>query len=152
MMHGLSFPVLVGPGLCDTITVCQEEDKDIRVDCKIESKPNQINNYVFSISKARNEIIINTNSTTEMADRNFNYKSTVVQLGKDGYRLRLENYVVSENTTFICKTRNKTINRFVEKGKMVTCSTISVFLHSCPWLLLLPLSVYAMQGWNQVSL
>ncbi|KAL4658608.1 hypothetical protein GN956_G3202 [Arapaima gigas] len=142
--------VIVTPSLCKKITVCQEEDRDVRVDCVIEPKPNEIISYIFSMSKGSREYIVNTNSTTVTAAEMFQDISTVEQLGTNTLRLRLHEYKFSENTTFSCKVNTKTANIFVEKGKMLPCSTISVFFHCCPWLLYLLMSLCAVQSWNQV--
>ncbi|XP_036381361.1 thy-1 membrane glycoprotein-like [Megalops cyprinoides] len=126
--------VLVASGFCKKILVCQEET-DIRVECRLEPRQNQINNYEFSISKNNKEAIINTNVTGITADVTFKDKTRVEPLQPFGFKLTLSNFPITENTTFICKTSNLVDSVFIQKGKMETCSAISVFLQSCPWLL-----------------
>uniref|UniRef100_A0A3B3T5I3 Immunoglobulin V-set domain-containing protein n=1 Tax=Paramormyrops kingsleyae TaxID=1676925 RepID=A0A3B3T5I3_9TELE len=142
--------VLLTPGLCKYIIVCQEEDEDIRVDCNIESKANQLPTYTFIMSSGKKEHIINTNSTTEKVADNFKDKSTVEQLPTGGFRLTMSGYQPTENTTFTCRSNTGTNpdHMVVEKGKMLPCSTISVYLHSSSWLFYLLLTFYSIQSWQ----
>lgn len=121
LTHSVLFrlSVLLTPGLCKYITVCQEEDQDIRVDCNIESKANQLPTYTFIMSSGKKEHIINTNSTTERVADQFKGKSTVEQLPTGGFRLRLQGYTPPENTTFTCRSNIGTNpdHMVVEKGK-----------------------------------
>ncbi|KAJ8342453.1 hypothetical protein SKAU_G00323810 [Synaphobranchus kaupii] len=145
--------VLVTPGFCQTTTVCKEEDEDIRVDCNIPPKANQINSYEFSITVRNKETVINSNVTGITADQTFKNITRVESLDSlKGYRLRLSNYPITDNTTFICKASGKGANVFVEKGKMIPCSAISLFLQSCPWLWSLLLFLHVTQSWVPCAL
>ncbi|KAE8287523.1 hypothetical protein D5F01_LYC13568 [Larimichthys crocea] len=41
--------VLLIPASCDPISVCYEDDNDLRVDCWVEPKANKISSYEFSL-------------------------------------------------------------------------------------------------------
>ncbi|KAG5844609.1 hypothetical protein ANANG_G00164310 [Anguilla anguilla] len=139
--------VLVIPGFSQKVTVCKEEDGDVRVDCLIAPKQNQINSYEFSITKGSKEVVINTNVTGKTADPKFKDTTQVDSLDLQGYRLRMRKYQMDENTTFICKATQTTESVMVVKGKMLECSAISLFLHSCPWLVASLLLLHVGQSW-----
>ncbi|KAG7237047.1 hypothetical protein INR49_032870 [Caranx melampygus] len=68
--------VLLIPAQCnDKITVCIEDDKDLRVDCLIEPKPNKINSFEFSWSSGTKESLINTNVSGSSAESQFKDKA-----------------------------------------------------------------------------
>ncbi|KAG9341478.1 hypothetical protein JZ751_019288 [Albula glossodonta] len=137
----------LAPGLCQTIKVCREEDGEVRVDCLIQPKPNTINTFEFSMFKGGKETVIITNVTGITADQSYKGKTRVEQLEPHGYRLTLVDVPVNENTTFTCKSSGMT-DSVPLKGQMETCSAISLFLQSCPWLLSLLTLLPLMQSWS----
>ncbi|KAJ8266623.1 hypothetical protein GJAV_G00132660, partial [Gymnothorax javanicus] len=146
-MSSIFLVVLVTPGFCEKATVCKEEDGDIRVDCLIPPEKNKASSYQFSISKGSKETVINTNITGSSADPSFKTNTKVELLDSQGYRLRLSNYQLTEDTTFSCVASEKNAKQVVEKGKMLACSAISVFFHNCPWLLSMLLFFHVTQSW-----
>ncbi|XP_048023477.1 thy-1 membrane glycoprotein-like [Chanodichthys erythropterus] len=138
--------VLMSPVLCQdeesVITVCQEEDKDLRVDCLLEPKPNYHTDYEFSMSKGQKETIINTNISGIMPEPKFRHNTFVTELEPYGFRLTIMSFSITENTTFICKVTKIQKTLFVELDSIQPCSAISVFLLGYPWLsLLIPLCI-----------
>lgn len=112
-------PVLLIPAKCDKITVCIEEDKDLRVDCVINSTSNKINDYEFSWSSGTKEVIINTNVSGSVADSQFKGKKNYVTvLPTNIYRLTLEDPIdiLPHNTTYICKVSGKPARAIFAKG------------------------------------
>ncbi|XP_016332765.1 uncharacterized protein LOC107681113 isoform X1 [Sinocyclocheilus anshuiensis] len=103
----LALGVLMIPVLCQdeesVITVCQEEDNDLRVDCLLEPRHNYHTDYEFSMSKGQKEIIINTNISGIMPEPKFRHNTFVTELEPYGFRLTIMSFTVTENTTFICK-------------------------------------------------
>ncbi len=167
-LNDFSSLVLMIPVLCQdeesVITVCQEEDNDLRVDCLLEPRPNYHTDYEFSMSKGQKEIIINTNISGIMPEPKFRHNTFVTELEPYGFRLTIMSFTVTENTTLICKVTKVQKNLFVELGKAAVlwhyvklnkyflcltltlsllpdsiepCSAISVFLLGYPWLNLL---------------
>ncbi|TRY99630.1 hypothetical protein DNTS_004822 [Danionella cerebrum] len=144
------FIALMTPVMCQgeesAITVCQEEDEDLRVDCLLEAKPNYHKDYEFSMSKGQKEIIINTNISGIMPEPRFRHNTFVTELEPYGFRLTLMSFTITENTTFICKVTRIQESLYVELGSVEPCSAISVFLLGHAWLsLLLPLCILQLQ-------
>uniref|UniRef100_A0A673IA72 Thy-1 membrane glycoprotein-like n=1 Tax=Sinocyclocheilus rhinocerous TaxID=307959 RepID=A0A673IA72_9TELE len=144
--YDFSSSVLMIPVLCQdeesVITVCQEEDNDLRVDCLLEPRPNYHTDYEFSMSKGQKEIIINTNISGIMPEPKFRHNTFVTELEPYGFRLTIMSFAISENTTFICKVTKIQKTLFVELDSVEPCSAISVFLLGYPWLnLLVPLCI-----------
>ncbi|KTF76828.1 hypothetical protein cypCar_00019111 [Cyprinus carpio] len=142
----LVLEVLMMPVLCQgeesVITVCQEEDNDLRVDCLLEPRPNYHTDYEFSMSKGQKEIIINTNISGIMPEPKFRHNTFVTELEPFGFRLTIMSFTITENTTFICKVTKIQKTLFVELDSIEPCSAISVFLLGYPWLnLLVPLCI-----------
>lgn len=110
-------PVLLIPAKCNNITVCIEEDKNLRVDCMINSTSNKINDYEFSWSSERKEVIINTNVSGSVADSQFKL-SSVIELSPIGYRLTLTDAKdkLPHTTTYICKISGHSAQTTVQKG------------------------------------
>lgn len=110
------------PAECELISVCVEDDNDLRVDCMVEPKPSQINSYEFSWSSGTKESLINTNVSGSAAEPKFKDKSNVVELEeRPGYRLTLTGFTDSlpPNTTYICRISGASANINVEKGKQI---------------------------------
>lgn len=120
-LNDFSSLVLMIPVLCQdeesVITVCQEEDNDLRVDCLLEPRPNYHTDYEFSMSKGQKEIIINTNISGIMPEPKFRHNTFVTELEPYGFRLTIMSFTVTENTTLICKVTKVQKNLFVELGK-----------------------------------
>ncbi|KAI4900514.1 hypothetical protein NFI96_020136, partial [Prochilodus magdalenae] len=145
--------VLMSPVLCDDddddddgddlMTVCQEEDKDLRVTCLLKPKPNYHTEYQFSMSSGNKEIIINTNVSGTMPENSFRHNTYVQELEPYGFQLTMMRYTLKKNTTFMCKVIKEEIRLFVESETLQPCSAISLFLQSSPWLLtlLLPFAI-----------
>uniref|UniRef100_A0A3Q2PRF1 Thy-1 membrane glycoprotein-like n=1 Tax=Fundulus heteroclitus TaxID=8078 RepID=A0A3Q2PRF1_FUNHE len=113
--------VLVIPARSELISVCLEEDNDLRVDCRIEPKPNKINSYEFSWSSGTKESLINTNVSGSAAEAQFRDKSEVVELEPHGYRMTLKGFTetLPHNTTYMCKISGQVESVLVEKGRRV---------------------------------
>lgn len=112
-------PVLLTPAKCSEIIVCIEEDDDLRVDCLIDSKIGQINDYEFSWSSGTKEVILNTNVSGSHADSQFkDKKSYVTELSPKGYRLTVEDTKdkLPYNTTYICKVSGVSAQAILQKG------------------------------------
>ncbi|KAM9846994.1 uncharacterized protein ACBR49_010240 [Aulostomus maculatus] len=137
--------VLLIPAQCDRITVCVEDDDDLRVDCLIDPIPNKINTYEFSWSSGSKESLIFTNVSGSAAEAQFKDKSYVTELEPHGYRLTLSGFTATlpHNTTYICKVSGVAIAVTMEKDQLVKCSAVSVFLQSCSsWIVCLMLVLY----------
>lgn len=131
------FGVLLVPVQSDDITVCVEEDNDLRVDCLIEPKKNIIASYEFSWSSGTKETLINTNVSGSSADKQFKDKSYVEELDDHGYRLTLTGFTdtLPHNTTYLCKMAGTVARITVEKSQLVPCSAVSVLLRgSWSWI------------------
>lgn len=111
--------MLLTPAKCSKkIIVCIEED-NLQVDCLIESKSGQINDYEFSWSSGTKEVILNTNVSGSHADSQFkDKKSYVTELIPKGYRLTLEDTKdkLPHNTTYICKVSGVHDQVTLQKG------------------------------------
>uniref|UniRef100_A0A3Q2TH55 Thy-1 membrane glycoprotein-like n=1 Tax=Fundulus heteroclitus TaxID=8078 RepID=A0A3Q2TH55_FUNHE len=134
--------VLVIPARSELISVCLEEDNDLRVDCRIEPKPNKINSYEFSWSSGTKESLINTNVSGSAAEAQFRDKSEVVELEPHGYRMTLKGFTetLPHNTTYMCKISGQVESVLVEKEKLEPCSAVSLFLKSS-WSWIVPLLI-----------
>ncbi|XP_066502764.1 thy-1 membrane glycoprotein-like [Hoplias malabaricus] len=127
----------------DEMTVCQEENKDLKVTCPLRPKASYHTHYEFSMSKGSKEIIINTNVSGTMPEPRFRHNTHVNMMKPYGFILTMLSFTLTENTTFMCKVSNEEKRVFIELESLQPCSAISVFLQSCPWLLtlLLPLAI-----------
>ncbi|XP_053188179.1 thy-1 membrane glycoprotein-like [Scomber japonicus] len=137
--------VLLIPAACEQITVCVEDDEDLRVDCLVEPKANKINSYEFSWSSGSKETLINTNVSGSSAENEFKAKSTVEELSPHGYRMTLKGFKdkLPHNTTYMCKLSGQVASVSIEKDHLVECSAVSVFLQSsCSWIVCLLLFFY----------
>ncbi|XP_071317535.1 uncharacterized protein [Trachinotus anak] len=137
--------VLLIPAKCDLITVCIEDDNDLRVDCLIEPKPNKINSFEFSWSSGTKESLIYTNVSGSSAESQFKDKSTVVELEPHGYRMTLSGFRHSlpHNTTYMCKITGEVARVNVEADQLLPCSAVSMFLKSSwSWIMCLLLAFY----------
>lgn len=114
----LSLALLLLPVQPDQISVCVEDDEDLRVDCMIKPAPNKINSYEFSWSSGTKEVLINTNVSGSKAEAQFNDKSQVVELEPHGYRMTLSDFKdkLPPNTTYMCKIYGEMKQITVEKG------------------------------------
>ncbi|CAN9501322.1 unnamed protein product [Ophioblennius macclurei] len=130
ILFGVFGVLLVPVQSDDKITVCVEEDNDLRVDCLIEPKPNRIASYEFSWSSGTKETVINTNVSGSSADSQFRDKSEVVELEPHGYRMTLKGFTdtLPHNTTYLCKMSSIVARENVEKSNLLTCSAVSVLL------------------------
>lgn len=110
--------LLVPPAQSERISVCTEDDNDLRVDCRIEPKPNKITSYEFSWSSGTKEAIINTNVSGSAAQAQFRDKSQVVELDPHGYRMSLTGFTdqLPHNTTYMCKISGQIESVTVERG------------------------------------
>ncbi|XP_041808935.1 thy-1 membrane glycoprotein-like [Chelmon rostratus] len=141
--------VLLIPAKCDLISVCVDEDNDLRVDCRVEPQPNKISSYEFSWSSGTKESLINTNVSGSSAEAQFKDKSYVKELEPHGYRLILSGFTdkLPHNTTYLCKISGLVARISVEKDQLATCSAVSVFLKSsCSWIVCLLLFFYQTQS------
>ncbi|XP_043995742.1 thy-1 membrane glycoprotein-like [Gambusia affinis] len=138
--------VLLIPVQPQLISVCLEEDEDLRVDCRIEPKPNKINSYEFSWSSGAREALINTNVSGSAAEAQFRDKSEVVELEPHGYRMTLKGFTntLPHNTTYMCKITGQVESINVEKEQLQPCSAVSLFLKSS-WSWIVPLQIFLFQ-------
>ncbi|XP_068187809.1 thy-1 membrane glycoprotein [Antennarius striatus] len=122
--------VLLIPTKCNQISVCVEDDNDLRVDCRMAPQPNKIDSYEFSWSYGTKEFLINTNVSGSSAEGQFKGKSYVNELKPHGYRLTVINFGDKQphNTTYMCKITGVPARINVEKDTLVRCSAVSVFL------------------------
>ncbi|XP_022531719.2 thy-1 membrane glycoprotein [Astyanax mexicanus] len=127
----------------DDMTVCQEEDNDLRVTCPLRPTPDYHTQYEFSMSRGSKEIIINTNVSGTMPEPTFRHNTYVEELQPYGFKLTMMRFTLTENTTFMCKVSKEEKRVFVDLDSLQPCSAISLFLQSYPWLLtlLLPLAI-----------
>ncbi|KAM4726545.1 uncharacterized protein FYW61_012342 isoform 2-T2 [Anableps anableps] len=135
--------VLLIPVRSQLISVCFEEDEDLRVDCRIEPKPNKINSYEFSWSSGTKESLINTNVSGSAAEAQFRDKSEVVELDPHGYRMTLKGFTntLPHNTTYMCKISGQFESINVEKEQLQPCSAVSLFLKTS-WSWIVPLLIF----------
>lgn len=142
MMKSLLFYGVLGviliPAKSDLISVCIEDDRDLRVDCLVEPKPSRINSYEFSWSSGNKEAVINTNVSGAASEARFRDKSYVEELEPHGYRLTLTGFTetLPHNTTYMCKISGNSATITIERDLLLPCSAVSVFLKtSCIWLM-----------------
>lgn len=116
------YPVMLIPVQSQLISVCLEEDEDLRVDCRIEPKLNKISSYEFSWSSGTKEALINTNVSGSAAEAQFRDKSEVVELDPHGYRMTLKGFTntLPHNTTYMCKISGQVESIKVEKGGWIS--------------------------------
>ncbi|KAM8835123.1 uncharacterized protein ACB058_016558 [Synchiropus picturatus] len=131
LVCGLLGALLI-PAECDLITVCVEDDGDLRVDCLVGSKSSQITSYEFSWSLGSKEHLINTNVSGSSAEATFADKSYVTELEPHGFRLTLQGFTDSlpHNTTYMCKNTGKLATVNVERDQLLQCSAVSWFTQS----------------------
>ncbi|KAB5548933.1 hypothetical protein PHYPO_G00061380 [Pangasianodon hypophthalmus] len=156
LVWSVTLSVLMSPIHCDDkdddndddnddeeMTVCQEEDNDLRVTCPLQPKPNYHTEFEFSMSKDKREVIIYTNVSGTMPDPSFRHNTYVQELEPYGFKLTMMHFTITENTTFMCKVTKEAKSLFVDVDTLQPCSAISVFLQSYPQLLslLLPLGI-----------
>uniref|UniRef100_A0A8C6S3K9 Ig-like domain-containing protein n=1 Tax=Neogobius melanostomus TaxID=47308 RepID=A0A8C6S3K9_9GOBI len=142
MIKSLLFYWMLGavliPANSDLISVCIEDDQDLRVDCLVEPKPSRINSYEFSWSSGNKEAVINTNVSGAASEALFRDKSYVEELDPHGYRLTLTGFTetLPHNTTYMCKISGNSATITIERDLLLTCSAVSVFLKtSCIWVM-----------------
>ncbi|CAJ1063963.1 hypothetical protein PFLUV_G00192040 [Xyrichtys novacula] len=136
--------VLLIPAQCELISVCLEDDSDLRVDCRVVPKPNRINSYEFSWTSGSKQFIINTNVSGSAAESQFK-DSYVEELEPHGYRMTLPGFLdkLPHNTTYMCKLSGDGAHISVEKEQLAPCSAVSLFLKSsCFWIISLLLSFF----------
>ncbi|KAM9781947.1 uncharacterized protein ACBT44_022913 [Syngnathus typhle] len=124
--------VLLTPARCDLITVCKEDDGDLRVDCLVQAKPNKINSYEFSWSSGSKQSLINANVSGLAAEAEFKQVSHVTQVDPHGYRLTLSGYQdkLPHNTTYMCKITGEGASINLERDHLIPCGAVNVFLQS----------------------
>uniref|UniRef100_A0AAY5KG14 Immunoglobulin subtype domain-containing protein n=1 Tax=Esox lucius TaxID=8010 RepID=A0AAY5KG14_ESOLU len=137
--------VLLGVGCVivhSELSVCEEEDGDLRIDCHLEPRANQINSYEFSLSTGTVETVINTNVSGSSPDVHYRDRSYVEHLDPHGYRLRLSagTHTVTHinnhpETTFICKISKKIASQIIQKGGLLPCSAERLLVRTCCCLL-----------------
>uniref|UniRef100_A0A672ZSF4 Ig-like domain-containing protein n=1 Tax=Sphaeramia orbicularis TaxID=375764 RepID=A0A672ZSF4_9TELE len=138
ILHSVSYtllcflPVLLIPATCKLITVCIEDDNDLRVDCLIKARPNKIASYEFSWSSGTVESVINTNVSGSSPEARFRDKSTVEELEDGGYRMTLTGFTdtLPHNTTYMCKVTGASDDITVEKDKLIACSAVTFLIKS----------------------
>eukprot|EP00064_Thunnus_orientalis_P018269 superscaffoldBa00004154_g18364 len=137
--------VLLIPATCNLISVCVEDDEDLRVDCLVDPKPNKITDYEFSWSFGSKESLINTNVSGSAAESQFKDKSYVEELDSHRYRMTLKDFrdKLPHNTTYMCKISGVGASVSIERDHLVPCSAVSVLLQSsCSWIVCLLLFFY----------
>ncbi|XP_076129991.1 uncharacterized protein LOC143111626 [Alosa pseudoharengus] len=143
LVNGIILGVFVGPVLSEKITVCQEEDNDLRVDCPVDPTPNQVRmEYEFSMATGGKETLINTNVSGVMADDKFRRDQAYAELLDDILRLTIKDFILSENTTFMCKISGHLESVNIEPDQLVPCSALSAFLSNGALMLSLLSSLY----------
>uniref|UniRef100_A0A3Q3MJP4 Ig-like domain-containing protein n=1 Tax=Labrus bergylta TaxID=56723 RepID=A0A3Q3MJP4_9LABR len=136
--------VLLIPAQCQQISVCVEDDNDLRVDCRVPPKPNKINSYEFSWSIGTKESLINTNVSGSSAEGQVK-GSYVEELEPHGYRMTLPGFIdkLPYNTTYMCQVSGIGDRITVEREQLAPCSAVSMFLKSsCSLIICLLLSFY----------
>lgn len=117
-------PVLLIPAKCDKISVCIENDKDLRMDCLLEPEPNKSNVFQFLWSSGDKEHAITTNYSSLSPETNLKSKSTVEERKAHNYRMTLPNFSdkLPHNSTLLCKLSGKVARVMVEKGELMSVS------------------------------
>lgn len=124
----------------EKISVCVEDDNDLRVDCQVEPKTNKFNTYEFSWSSGNKESLIITNVSGSAAEAKFKDKSYVEELEPHGYRMTLIGFTdgLPHNTTYMCKISGEPARVTLGREQLLPCSAVSVFLKSsCSWMVCL---------------
>ncbi|XP_072302245.1 uncharacterized protein [Eucyclogobius newberryi] len=124
------------PAKSDLISVCIEDDQDLRVDCLVEPKPSRINSYEFSWSYGSKEAVINTNVSGAASESQFRDKSYVEELESRGYRMTLTGYTdtLPHNTTYMCKISGNSATITIERDLLLPCSAV-ILKTSCIWVM-----------------
>ncbi|XP_061902116.1 thy-1 membrane glycoprotein-like [Entelurus aequoreus] len=124
---------LLTPARCELIEVCIEDDDNLRVDCRVKAKANQISSYEFSWSSGSKESLINANVSGLPAESQFRGKSEVTELEPHGYRMTLKGFTdtLPHNTTYLCKITGAGASVTVEKDQLVRCCAVSLILQNC---------------------
>lgn len=114
----LFVPVLLIPAKGDNITVCIDNNNDLRVECQLKPESTKPHNYQFSWSSGNKAVVISTNVSGSSPDNEFKGKITVTQRKAYGYQMTLPNFTekLTGNSTFFCKLSEKTARIVVEKG------------------------------------
>lgn len=138
MFSCILFALVLIPAKCNVrsaITVCVEDDNDLRVDCLGDPKPNQINTYEFSWSSGAKESVLNTNVSGKSVESQYKGKSTVVELEPNGYRMTLSGFTdqLPPNTTYLCKLSGAVASVTVEKGRQMTVWMVLGREHESEW-------------------
>ncbi|XP_045573472.1 thy-1 membrane glycoprotein isoform X2 [Salmo salar] len=149
LVCGVVLGVLWNVVHCELVSVCEEEDGDLRVDCHVEPRANQINSYEFSVSTGTVETVVNTNVSGSAPDVHYRDRSYVEHLEPYGYRLTLNadthtHTLTNTHTTFICKISKNIASVIIEKNDLLPCSADSVLVQSCYWLLGVLLSLWGL--------
>ncbi|XP_045573471.1 uncharacterized protein isoform X1 [Salmo salar] len=163
LVCGVVLGVLWNVVHCELVSVCEEEDGDLRVDCHVEPRANQINSYEFYLSARANQInsyefsvstgtvetVVNTNVSGSAPDVHYRDRSYVEHLEPYGYRLTLNadthtHTLTNTHTTFICKISKNIASVIIEKNDLLPCSADSVLVQSCYWLLGVLLSLWGL--------
>ncbi|XP_061660224.1 thy-1 membrane glycoprotein-like [Syngnathoides biaculeatus] len=120
------------PAQCNLITVCKEDDGDLRVDCLVKAKPDKTSSYEFSWSSGSKQSLINVNVSGLAAEAEFRKVSHVTEVEPHGYRLTLSGYLdkLPHNTTYMCKITGEGASVNVERDQLVQCGAVSMFLQS----------------------
>lgn len=117
--------VLLIPAKSNKISVCIEDEKDLRVDCLIKPEPSKSNTFQFSWSSGSKESVITTNdSRLSLPDADF--KTTVKELTPHGYRMTLTNFTdkLPRNSSLLCKLSGKTARVVVVNGEWTSASVV----------------------------
>lgn len=130
----LFVPVLLIPVKCNNISVCIDNDKDLRVDCLIKPEPNKSNTIQFSWSSGSKHSVIATNDSKSSSDTDF--KSTVKELKPYGYSMTLTNFTdkLPRNSDLLCKLSGKTASVTVVNGEWMSASVVRPCEHDNVWL------------------
>lgn len=117
--------VLLIPAKCNNISVCIEDEKDLRVDCLIKPEPSKSNTFQFSWSSGSKESVITTNASRLSSETDF--KTTVKELKPHGYRMTLFNFTdkLPRNSSLLCKLSGKTARSVVVvNGEWMSASVV----------------------------
>ncbi|KAJ0004512.1 hypothetical protein NQD34_010726 [Periophthalmus magnuspinnatus] len=140
MIKSLYFYGVLGvfliPVKSDFISLCIEDDRDLRVDCLVEPKLSRINSYEFSWSSGSKEAVINTNVSGAASEPQFRDKSYVEELEPHGYRMTLTGYTetLPHNTTYMCKISGNSATITIERDLLLPCSAV-ILKTSCIWVM-----------------
>lgn len=126
--------VLLIPAKCNKISLCIEDERDLRVDCLIKPEPSKSNTFQFSWSSGSKESIITTNDSRLPPDTDF--KTTVKELKPHGYRMTLTNFTekLPRNSSLLCKLSGKTASVVVVNGEWMSASVVWRCEHDDVWL------------------